>query len=831
MITIPLHCMSYIYATRGRGTMRELLDIIHRGDQRAADQLVERIHGSLDRELSAKELRLAAVNQHSSHGKALQEFVQNSMDAYDAIGMTGGVIEFRHRKTGDGQTVEISDSAGGLAAEDFLGLPFTVGASKKPEGAIGGRGQGMKAAYGLSTEVTTASRNLWGKVFRKNGEYKVSFDTLGSPTRGLGITASGLPDSLNIPDALSHYCSKVDPARYRILLRGEQINTMSRVSNPEFVEIGEVKGAKVYATPTLSGTSLTWLQRGLHVSTIYQSLPLNLHVDLPGGKKYLLTGGRDQPPEWILQAVNRKLGGMIEGYAGRLLELERPLSPAEVSFISRFRPDAGRVVRYLAAAASVSAVGVGLQWALPTLSTASVAAGKTSLAMRPDAVSSAPGLSMTSVPPVAGFLGLVAESFASGLISKGVYNYLVERETRGRSNALPVLVRDTTVGLWKRFKGLFPPSFKRVPILPVLEQTRTASKEYKISITQARQLSKKGMITVISSPVEAIGKKGIFIHKDYEHAFKEDEENRINAGQIAFCLAALPAVLPVYLSVKAAASIYAAGQHAAARARLRKALTGTDVRLLPPSQAEASEGKREFAGLGVRQADAGPHRELVGAVAGPGARAPSGRRTAVAGVAEDFSGRHADASMKPGGAVAEAEMSGLPESSRKRHNSMPDNATAAPLPSSPHAPASPTPSQGGWDGNMRMLRLVDILSQAASEAGGSRVGTGFVRAPERGSYSSAGPRIYMNMADPDMIKIIGDLGKGRLTPDDLLTLIGHVTRASSEHAPPKPSGVWAGYLRTGYKATAEDVGSSILARFSEVERQINNMGVKITGGR
>ncbi|MBI5226911.1 hypothetical protein HY994_06810 [Candidatus Micrarchaeota archaeon] len=486
-IEIPIRHFAYFYANEDPQPMRDLAAAIENGDAEKTRELLSESQRNLNQQITEKQLRQATQMQHSQRARAVQELVQNSMDAY---GPEGGSMQYRqYEDPKRGRVFEFKDQAGGLSAEDFIGLLMTVGASQKKGNAVGGHGQGFKAMLGVGNVLHATSRNLHGELVQKGHEYVARFNKNEHYVPGLDVMAEGIDGQLDFHQALTGFCSHVEP-HFPIMHQTDtpdgmvekQINQVQRAGNPNFAHIGNVGGIRVYAEPTVSESNhTTWLQKGMLINRMYENQPLNIYLDMPGGSKYLLERGRDVVPESIEKSARKQLKPMIRRYAQRLLEKEH-LTPAEISFLRRASPMGQKILKFAAATAGLAAAGYAASW----LSLASGAETKLG-GLQIDGAQAPPlphaEMDAPEVPekplefPTTeeGRRGLAMGSLITGLGAGPLYQYLVSRQEQGKSNTFPILVRDAVAALWTKYRGDVPFLIRRMPILPAIEAKKAKS--------------------------------------------------------------------------------------------------------------------------------------------------------------------------------------------------------------------------------------------------------------------------------------------------------------------------------------------------------------------
>jgi len=561
-IDIPVRHFGYFYAKSSEKPLAELAHALENGNNVQVRTLLAESDRNLNATLAEKELSQAASMQHSQRPRAVQELVQNSMDAY---GEKGGPMWFRHyHDPSKGQVFEFKDQAGGLPATKFLGLLMTIGATEKAHDAVGGHGQGFKAMFGIGKTLHVASRNLQAVISHDGKQFVARFSRTPRFVDGLHVKAEGVDPNASLQWAVENFCGRVHSKypiyRLRKTEHGEaqeQVNTTQREDNPDFWPIGEIDGMKVYAQPTHEKyTSLEWTQRGLHIIKEGDAkLPLDITVDLPGGPEYLLERGRDTLPPGLQNKVRKKLGPMIRRYAADLLKKPR-LRPEEISFLRRATPLSEKILRYFG-------MGAGL---VAGTYAASLSAGLTARLLGADATLG--GLTQTGAysaplpkpeaaagstpaePPqgvtlpgfqnnLTGMLTLVGSSIATGAAAHHVYEYLLHRERAGKSNALPVLVKESVARLWEKYRGEVPFAVKNLKILPALRMRKGKAEDLRLSIREAQRLNRRRQLFPLSSPsdlADVTGEKtlelpdGTYMHEDYwkpaEIEYSESERKK-----------------------------------------------------------------------------------------------------------------------------------------------------------------------------------------------------------------------------------------------------------------------------------------------------------------
>ncbi len=594
-IKVPIRHFAYFYAQENQEPLHQLAAALEQGDAESVRRLLKESEKHLDQSITEKELQTATTMQHSQRQRAVQELVQNSMDAY---GPEGGPMWYRqHQDPKKGRVFEFKDQAGGLPSDDFLGLLMTIGASRKREGSVGGHGQGFKAMFGVGKNLAASSRKLHAEIAHDGTEWVAEFSPTPQYVNGLHVRSEGVDPQLNLADYLQNYCQYVEPhfAIHRTELTSEgprhvQINTVQRQGNPDFVPIGKVGKIKVYAQPTIEdNTHTTWLQNGLHIVRQHGNNPLNIFVEMPGGAEHMLERGRDNVPYAVEQKVRKQLKPMIRAYARQLLEKKTTLTPREIAFLKRATPISEKVLRYVGAAASAAAVMYGGATA------ASMMGGALELAGETHTGTLAPGIPQPQ-PPIrpegptptgpkfqddwSGFMGVLGSSVTTGLVSERLYHYLLQRQEAGKSNSLPALLSHGAAALWRKFRGDVPFAIRRMKLLPVLEKKDGATDEGRISIQDAVRLHRKEKLRLFINPREVEdGPDGVYLHNNYAGPAELDRHHE-----------------PMFrMNWSPTRWIRATAEHASAKSRLKAGKADGQTRLLQLVQIIAkASGQTKF---------------------------------------------------------------------------------------------------------------------------------------------------------------------------------------------------------------------------------------------
>ena len=537
MVRLLLKHMPYFFAHRKTGVLGELVKAVEREDQAAVDALTSKAEAQGNAAMSAKELAQAAEAQHSQTGRAVQELVQNSKDAYEAGGGKRGadgrfLMEARFDERG--RNFAYRDLAGGMGAEDLLSRLFTVGVTRKHEGAVGGHGQGFKSAFGIARETIVASRGLRVAVTRQGGEYVADFSRPAERVDGVSIALRGVEKTIDPIQSLRDYCWGVDSEKFN-LVHVKADGSREKLNAHGFTfetRSPQLPGVRVRVGATSGNQVLQFTQSGLHIRrSVSCGSNVAFWFDLPAGKGKLQMRGRDVVPKPVYAAATRP-GTLrqLEGeYARHLLEGLRAgklITGPELSVLCRRRAlesfkGLGKGAALFAGAAMAGLLALKAQ-GLVSGSGASAAGLAHVMNTAPVARTAASGAALEVSS------NLLQSAVISGASALGVgatgnilYDWLADRADAGQSVTVKGLAADACAAARELVANR-----RLVHTLPIIPVRNPNEPESRVSLREARGLWRKRRLAFVDDVDYAVarvdGSKTI-VHNDYRPVVAGDE--------------------------------------------------------------------------------------------------------------------------------------------------------------------------------------------------------------------------------------------------------------------------------------------------------------------